>query len=81
MRILIRLVAVLALLSIAVPAAAQDKIRLLLDWFVNPDHAALVVAKQRGIFTKHGLDVELVAPADRHTSRSASAFPPNRSSR
>jgi putative hydroxymethylpyrimidine transport system substrate-binding protein len=64
MRLLIRLIAAVALLSVALPAAAQDKVRLLLDWFVNPDHAALVIAKQRGIFTKHGLDVELIAPAD-----------------
>jgi putative hydroxymethylpyrimidine transport system substrate-binding protein len=64
MRILIRLIAALALVSLALPAAAQDKVRLLLDWFVNPDHAALVIAKQRGLFTKHGLDVELIAPAD-----------------
>lgn len=64
MRLLIRLLAVLALASFAVPAQAQEKVRLLLDWFVNPDHAALVVAKQRGIFAKHGLDVELIAPAD-----------------
>jgi len=55
MRILIRLLAALTLMSLALPAAAQDKVRLLLDWFVNPDHAALVIAKQRGIFTKHGL--------------------------
>ena len=64
MRILIRLIAALALASIALPAAAQDKVRVLLDWFVNPDHAALVIAKQRGLFAKHGLDVELIAPAD-----------------
>lgn len=64
MRVLIRLFAALLLASIALPAAAQDKVRLLLDWFVNPDHAALVIAKQRGLFTKHGLDVELIAPAD-----------------
>ena len=68
MRLLIRLLTALALVSPitggALPAAAQDKVRLLLDWFVNPDHAALVIAKQRGIFTKHGLDVELIAPAD-----------------
>ena len=37
---------------------------MLLDWFVNPDHAALVIAKQRGFFAKQGLDVELIAPAD-----------------
>lgn len=68
MRLLIRLLTALALVSAitggALPAAAQDKVRLLLDWFVNPDHAALVIAKQRGIFTRHGLDVELIAPAD-----------------
>ena len=64
MRLLIRLIAAAALVTLALPAAAQDKVRLLLDWFVNPDHAALVIAKQRGIFTKHGLDVELIAPAD-----------------
>jgi putative hydroxymethylpyrimidine transport system substrate-binding protein len=64
MRVLIRLIAAFALASIALPAAAQDKVRVLLDWFVNPDHAALVIAKQRGLFAKHGLDVELIAPAD-----------------
>jgi len=64
MRVLIRLIAALALASIALPAAAQDKVRVLLDWFVNPDHAALVIAKQRGFFTRQGLDVELIAPAD-----------------
>ena len=45
MRLLIRLIAAAALVSLALPAAAQDKVRLLLDWFVNPDHAALVIAK------------------------------------
>ena len=37
---------------------------MLLDWFVNPDHLPLVVAKERGMFAARGLDVELVAPAD-----------------
>src|SRR5690606_12095842 len=46
------------------PAAAADKLTVLLDWFVNPDHAPLIVAKQGGFFEKHGLDVELVEPAD-----------------
>lgn len=64
MSTIIRLIAALALCCAALPAAAQDKVRLLLDWFVNPDHAALVIAKERGLFTKHGLDVELIAPAD-----------------
>ncbi len=36
----------------------------MLDWFVNPDHGALVVALENGYFKARGLDVELVAPAD-----------------
>lgn len=46
------------------PAHSTEKLTVLLDWFVNPDHAPLVIAKQNGLFEKVGLDVELVAPAD-----------------
>jgi putative hydroxymethylpyrimidine transport system substrate-binding protein len=63
MRLLKSLVAV-ALIAIASPAAAADKLTVLLDWFVNPDHAPLVVARESGAFARRGLDVELVAPAD-----------------
>ncbi|WP_018181276.1 ABC transporter substrate-binding protein [Kaistia granuli] len=52
-----------AVLSIA-PVQAADKLTVLLDWFYNPDHAPLVIAKEQGIFEKHGLDVEMIAPAD-----------------
>ncbi|MEK9968079.1 MAG: ABC transporter substrate-binding protein [Ferrovibrio sp.] len=45
-------------------ASAHDKLTVLLDWFVNPDHAPLVVAKHAGIFDRHELLVDLVAPAD-----------------
>lgn len=54
----------LILLLLAAPARAADKVTVLLDWFVNPDHAALIVARDKGYFAKHGLDVTLVAPAD-----------------
>lgn len=64
MRAVSGLILALIVTSLALPAFAQDKVRVLLDWFVNPDHAALVVAKQHGFFSKHGLDVELIAPAD-----------------
>lgn len=61
-----RFLAALALVVAALtsPARAADKLTLLLDWFVNPDHAPLIVAKNGGIFAAHGLDVELIAPAD-----------------
>ncbi|WP_417846557.1 ABC transporter substrate-binding protein [Thalassospira povalilytica] len=45
-------------------AFAADKLVILLDWFVNPDHAPLVVAKEKGFFAKHDLDVELIEPSD-----------------
>lgn len=40
------------------------KIRLGLEWFVNPDHLPLIVALKHGLFAKFGIDVELVEPAD-----------------
>ena len=54
----------LALCTAAMPAGAAEKITVLLDWFVNPDHAPLIVAQEQGFFAEHGLEVELVAPAD-----------------
>ena len=61
-----RLLAVLAALALlaATPVRAAEKLTVLLDWFVNPDHAALVVAREKGFFAKEGLDVTLVEPAD-----------------
>ena len=44
--------------------AAGRKFTVLLDWFVNPDHAPLFTAKYIGAFEKAGLDVALVAPTD-----------------
>ncbi|HEX7927672.1 MAG TPA: ABC transporter substrate-binding protein, partial [bacterium] len=45
-------------------ASAADTHKLILDWFPNADHVPLFVAKEAGIFTKHGLNIELIAPAD-----------------
>ena len=39
------------------PAVASEKITVLLDWFINPDHAPLIIAKEKGFFTAAGLDV------------------------
>ncbi len=50
--------------SLISPAIAADKITLLLDWFVNPDHAPLIVAQEKGFFARQGLDVEIIAPAN-----------------
>lgn len=46
------------------PAVASEKLTVLLDWFINPDHAPLIIAKEKGFFTAAGLDVKLIAPSD-----------------
>ena len=51
-------------LMLATPAAAADKMTVILDWFVNPDHGPIIIAREKGFFADQGLDVEVVAPAD-----------------
>lgn len=45
-------------------AAAPMHFTLILDWFINPDHAPLFAAKYCGAYKKAGLDVKLIAPTD-----------------
>ena len=52
------------LLLLAAPAGAAEKMTVLLDWFVNPDHAPLFVALEKGFFAKRDLAVELIAPSN-----------------
>ena len=56
--------AVFGLSTAASGALAAERLTLLLDWFVNPDHAPLIVAQERGFFAAHGLEVEIIAPSD-----------------
>ena len=53
-----------AALILAGPSFAQDKMTLLLDWFVNPDHGPIIVAQEKGYFADQNLEVTVVAPAD-----------------
>ena len=45
-------------------SSSSTKIRIGLEWFLNPDHLPLVVALRHGLFLDFGLDVELVEPKD-----------------
>lgn len=45
-------------------SAESKKLIVFLDWFANPNHAPLFVAKEQGFFKQEGLDVELIGPAD-----------------
>jgi len=44
--------------------AAPKKITVLLDWFVNPDHAPLFVALDKGYFRRRNLEVTFIAPSN-----------------
>jgi len=59
-----KLALTLALTLMAVPAVAQDKMTVILDWFVNPDHGPIIIAEELGYFADEGLEVEVIAPAD-----------------
>ena len=62
---MIRLAAALLLgLTLGIPASARDKMTLLLDWYVNPDHGPIIIAREKGFFRDEGLEVEVIAPAD-----------------
>ncbi|MEZ5661471.1 MAG: ABC transporter substrate-binding protein [Burkholderiaceae bacterium] len=55
---------VLALGAAVSPAHGADRLTVLLDWFINPDHGPIIIARERGYFAQEGLDVEIIAPAD-----------------
>ncbi|MEG9861334.1 MAG: ABC transporter substrate-binding protein [Parvularculales bacterium] len=52
------------LVSAPTPATSAEKITLALDWFINPDHAPIIIAQQKGFFADEGLDVEIIEPAN-----------------
>ncbi|MEF1259695.1 ABC transporter substrate-binding protein [Vibrio harveyi] len=47
--------------------AAEKEMTLMLDWFVNPNHGPIVIAKERGYFKEQGLKVNIQEPADPST--------------
>jgi putative hydroxymethylpyrimidine transport system substrate-binding protein len=42
----------------------MTSLEITLDWYLNPQHAALLVAREKGLFLRRGLEVTLVSPAD-----------------
>ncbi len=37
---------------------------LVLDWLINPDHAAVIVAEQGGFFAREGIQVNIISASD-----------------
>lgn len=50
--------------NLGITAQATEKITSLLDWFINPNHAPLLVADWIGAFQERRLAVELVPSQD-----------------
>ncbi len=42
----------------------MHRLRLGLEWFLNPDHVPFLVAKELGLFADLGLDIELIEPEE-----------------
>ena len=55
---------ILATVLFANISVANEKVTLILDWYINPDHGSVVIAKQQGYFAEYGLDVRIIEPAD-----------------
>src|SRR5690606_18751904 len=58
------MLSILMSLAIMSSAQAQEKLTVLLEWFVNPDHAPLLVASELGQLVTGGLDVWLLSRSD-----------------
>ncbi|MCX8103314.1 MAG: ABC transporter substrate-binding protein [Candidatus Bipolaricaulota bacterium] len=52
------------LLGLVGVEAQRERVSLMLEFFANPTHAPIFVAKQKGFFAQEGLDVEILAPPD-----------------
>lgn len=53
-----------AFLCLALPATAQEKLSVALDWTPNTNHVGLYVAQSKGWFTDAGLDVDILPYTD-----------------
>jgi putative hydroxymethylpyrimidine transport system substrate-binding protein len=62
--ILLTALSLVASLCTFTAQAADKKVTLMLDWFVNPNHGPIVIAQQRGYFKAQGLEVVIQEPAD-----------------
>lgn len=65
MNVFFKIITSFSLMIIAnIAIAKTDKLSIGLDWFINPDHAPLIIAQKRGYFEEVGLDIDMIEPAD-----------------
>ncbi len=44
--------------------AETKNISIGLDWFINPDHAPIIIAKEKQFFKQNNINIEIIEPAD-----------------
>lgn len=49
-------------------SAANEKVRIVLDWTPNTNHTGLYVAQEKGYFAEQGLEVEIMQPPEGSTT-------------
>lgn len=59
-----KLLLTVALICAAIPAAAQERLSVALDWTPNTNHVGLFVAQAKGWFDQAGLEVEILPYTD-----------------
>ena len=69
-KLIICLICLVPLFAVAAVPSVQDakpdmkELKLMLEWFVNPDHGPIIIAKQKGYFEEEGVKVNIQEPAD-----------------
>lgn len=64
-----KFLATLLVTAVTFVYATTTQVKVALDWYINPDHAPLLVAKTYGYFAKQGLDVEFIQPSNTTDAR------------
>jgi NitT/TauT family transport system substrate-binding protein len=54
-----KLLLALCAMILATPAMAQDKVTLMLNWYVYGEHAPFFYGKEKGFYAKEGIDLDI----------------------
>ena len=55
---------IIIIFSSASTFSAPKNISIGLDWFINPDHAPIIIANEKNYFKEKNINVEIIEPAD-----------------
>ena len=59
-----KFILIVTLLLSNIAFAKAEELTVILDWFANPNHAPLFVAKTQGYFLDENLNVDIIGPAN-----------------